>query len=81
MSSEARPYPHPHVDTAWLARLHEAVLAPEMPIVDAHHHLWDRPSGRYFVDDLLADLDTGHKCPSGDFASHLNRLQAAGCAV
>ena len=27
----------------WLARRSEPALAPELPIVDPHHHLWDRP--------------------------------------
>ena len=59
-SSGPRPYPHPHVNEAWLGRLREEILAPELPIVDAHHHLWDRPSGRYLLDELRADLGAGH---------------------
>lgn len=31
-----------------------------MAIVDAHHHLWDRPGQRYLLDDLLRDTNTGH---------------------
>jgi L-fuconolactonase len=57
---EPRPYPHPHVDEAWLNRLHEDILEPDLPIVDAHHHLWERPSGRYLLDELRADLGSGH---------------------
>jgi L-fuconolactonase len=57
---EPRPYPHPHVDEAWLNRLHEDVLEPDLPIVDAHHHLWERASGRYLLNDLRADLGSGH---------------------
>ena len=26
---------------AWLARTTEEPLEPELPICDAHHHLWD----------------------------------------
>src|SRR5215831_19762114 len=33
----------------------EAPLEPEFPICDPHHHLWDRPNDRYFLDDLLRD--------------------------
>jgi predicted TIM-barrel fold metal-dependent hydrolase len=40
----------------------EPVLEPDLPIVDPHHHLWDRPNSRYMLPDLLADIETGgHK--------------------
>ena len=37
--------------TAWLAkRPREAVLEPELPIIDPHHHFWDTPQrGRYLL--------------------------------
>jgi predicted TIM-barrel fold metal-dependent hydrolase len=41
----------------------EAILEPELPICDAHHHLWlDRghTGFRYAFDDLRADTSTGH---------------------
>ena len=58
----------------------EAILEPDLPIVDPHHHLWDRPaaamvnlppvqhpfehlvrmSPRYLLDNLLADMKSGH---------------------
>jgi L-fuconolactonase len=48
-------------DAAWLAReTQEPVLDPDLPILDAHHHLWQRSDHRYLLDDLLADLSTGH---------------------
>jgi L-fuconolactonase len=58
--TEPRAYPHPHVNDAWLARLREDALEPDLPIVDAHHHLWERASGRYLLDQLKADLGAGH---------------------
>jgi predicted TIM-barrel fold metal-dependent hydrolase len=46
---------------AWLARAPaEPILEPELPIIDTHHHLWERPDHRYLLDELLADLGTGH---------------------
>ncbi|MBP0465508.1 amidohydrolase family protein [Roseomonas sp. PWR1] len=36
------------------------MLDPAQPIIDPHHHLWDRPGWRYLLDDMLADLRTGH---------------------
>ncbi|HEX6210272.1 MAG TPA: amidohydrolase family protein [Methylomirabilota bacterium] len=46
---------------AWLARAPaEPILEPELPIIDTHHHLWERPDHRYLLHELLADLGTGH---------------------
>ncbi|MFC7539668.1 hypothetical protein ACFQU2_09690 [Siccirubricoccus deserti] len=37
---------------AWLAqRPPEPILEPELPIVDAHHHLWERSDQRYLLPD------------------------------
>jgi L-fuconolactonase len=44
----------------WLARRTEAALEPTLPIIDPHHHLWDRPGWRYMFGDLLADMGSGH---------------------
>ena len=58
----------------------EQIIEPDLPIVDPHHHLWDRgatvaaPPGpdmhgfeavirmrpRYLLDEILADLNSGH---------------------
>ena len=56
---------HPDNDTwaRWLAQeTPEAVLEPELPIIDTHHHLWKIPStwGTYDLEDLWADTDSGH---------------------
>ena len=53
--------PHIAVREDWLAQEQEEVLFPEMPIVDPHHHLWDRPGHRYLFDELLADARQGHR--------------------
>ena len=60
MAVEQKPYPHPHVDNVWLAKAREDVLEPALPIIDAHHHLWERASGVYLVPELTADLAAGH---------------------
>ena len=44
----------------WLERRREAILEPDLPIVDPHHHLWDRPGWRYLLPELLADTGSGH---------------------
>lgn len=48
------------VDAAWLARTREDALEADLPIIDAHHHLWDH-RGRYLLDQILADIDCGHR--------------------
>ena len=57
----AAPSPHVPVRPDWLATTVEPALDPALPIVDAHHHLWDRPEHRYLLPDLAADIATGHK--------------------
>ena len=51
----------------WLALTREEVLEPDLAIVDPHHHLWDFPTHRYLLPDLLADTDSGHKIESTVF--------------
>jgi predicted TIM-barrel fold metal-dependent hydrolase len=43
----------------WLAQRVEEAIEPGLPIVDPHHHLWDRDAERYLLDDLLRDAATG----------------------
>ncbi|MFN8636336.1 MAG: amidohydrolase family protein [Chloroflexota bacterium] len=64
-ASEAPAIRHrmdPPIQQAWLDRWQEEILEPELPIVDPHHHLWDVPDWdtRYLLDELLADLNSGH---------------------
>lgn len=51
----------------WLGQVQEAALEPDLPIVDAHHHLWDRPGQRYLFDDFLADTRSGHRITGSVF--------------
>jgi predicted TIM-barrel fold metal-dependent hydrolase len=43
-----------------LSSYREEILEPDLPIIDPHHHLWDRPGNRYLMEDFLADARTGH---------------------
>ena len=49
------------LDESWLNAGAEAILEPELPIVDPHHHFWDYPTHRYLLEQLLADTGSGHK--------------------
>jgi L-fuconolactonase len=56
------------VRSDWLVRSQEEALEPELPIIDAHHHLWDRPGWRYLFDDYLADVgNSGHSIVASVF--------------
>ena len=44
----------------WLAQVIEGIVEPELPIVDAHHHLWTRGDDKYEVEELLSDTGSGH---------------------
>ena len=39
----------------WLNQVDEAPIETEIPILDPHHHLWDRPGNRYMIEELVAD--------------------------
>lgn len=38
----------------------EAIIDPDLPIVDTHHHLLLKPSLRYLYEDYLDDAQAGH---------------------
>jgi predicted TIM-barrel fold metal-dependent hydrolase len=42
----------------------ESALDRDLPICDAHHHLWERPPETYLLKDLTADLQSGHNIVS-----------------
>jgi predicted TIM-barrel fold metal-dependent hydrolase len=47
----------------WLAQVEEEALEPELPICDAHHHLWldtGHTGWPYPLVDLLTDTGSGH---------------------
>ncbi len=56
---------------AWYAQVSEAILEPERPIVDPHHHLWsgDNPGSipDYLLEDYWADTASGHRIEKSVF--------------
>ena len=55
----------------WLALTVEEPLEPDLPICDPHHHLWDlrpaRVAPRYLLEEVLADVQSGHNVVSTVF--------------
>ncbi|HTR83331.1 MAG TPA: amidohydrolase family protein [Reyranella sp.] len=72
---------HLAVRPDWLAKGHEAALEPDLPIIDPHHHLIDRPeSGCYLLKDLLADTSSGHNIVATVYLEWLSMYRADGPA-
>ena len=63
---------------AWLAQVQEDILEPELPICNPHHHLWDHAQSRYLLDELLADVDSGHNVVSTVFMECAAMYRASG---
>jgi L-fuconolactonase len=76
-AATSRPYYLP-VRQDWLDRRKEPILEPDLPIVDPHHHLWDRPDWRYLLDELLADTNSGHNIVATVFVQARAMLRAVG---
>jgi L-fuconolactonase len=64
-------------NTNWLEKTREDPLEPSLPIIDPHHHLWNRPGNRYVLDELLADL-AGHNVRQTVFVECSAMYRAAG---
>jgi L-fuconolactonase len=64
----------------WLSRRQEPILEPDLPIVDPHHHLWDRQGWRYLLPELLADTGSGHNVVATVFVQCRAMYRAEGPA-
>jgi predicted TIM-barrel fold metal-dependent hydrolase len=52
---------HPPGSQAWLDQVQEEVIDPERPIIDPHHHLFERPGWSYGLPELWRDTGSGHR--------------------
>ncbi len=70
------------LNDAWLALVKEEAIEPDLPICDAHHHLWGkrdhRSAPRYLLEDFLADVDAGHNIVSTVFVDSNAMYRARG---
>jgi predicted TIM-barrel fold metal-dependent hydrolase len=62
----------------WLGKRTEEILEPDLPIIDPHHHLWDRPGNRYLLPELLADVGSGHNIRATVFLECREMYRAEG---
>jgi predicted TIM-barrel fold metal-dependent hydrolase len=69
-------YADPRED--WLAQYSEEILDPGRPIVDPHHHLWDRGGLRYMIEELAADITFGHNVIATVYVEARSMYRATG---
>ena len=62
----------------WLASALEPALEPDLPIVDAHHHFYERPGWIYMLDDYLQDARSGHNIQASVYMQAQTRYRDAG---
>ena len=80
MASSSAISAHLAVRPDWLAKRRGGALEPDLPIIDPHHHLIDRPeSGTYLLPDLLADIgEGGHNVVATVYLEWLSMYRADG---
>jgi len=62
----------------WHDRYTEAAIAPALPIIDAHHHMWDRPPEHYGLTELLEEFAQGHNIRASVFVECTAMFKADG---
>jgi predicted TIM-barrel fold metal-dependent hydrolase len=69
-------YADPRED--WLALYKEEVIDPARRIVDPHHHLWDRGGQRYLIEEMVADISSGHNIIATVYVEARSMYRAGG---
>jgi predicted TIM-barrel fold metal-dependent hydrolase len=69
-------YADPRED--WLAQYTEDIIDPARPIVDPHHHLWDRGGLRYMIEEMADDIASGHNVIATVYVDCRSMYRASG---
>ena len=69
---------HLPVRQDWLDRRREEIIEPELPVVDPHHHLWDRRDVRYLMDEITDDIASGHNVIATVYVEARSMSRASG---
>jgi predicted TIM-barrel fold metal-dependent hydrolase len=64
----------------WFASGTEPALEPNLPIIDAHHHFYERPGWIYLMEDYLRDARSGHNITASVYMQALTRYRETGPA-
>lgn len=75
-ASKSGLYADPRED--WLAQYSEEAIDPQRPIVDPHHHLWDRGGQRYMIEEMAADIASGHNIVATVYVDCRSMYRATG---
>src|SRR6201988_3143340 len=75
-ASKSGLYADPRED--WLLRHTEEIIDPARPIVDPHHHLWDRGGLRYMIEDMAEDIASGHNIVATVYVDCRSMYRATG---
>ena len=75
-ASSSGLYADPRED--WLALRVEEIIDPARPIIDPHHHLWDRGGQRYLIEEFCADLASGHNVVATVYVEARSMYRATG---
>src|ERR1700744_3941133 len=75
-STRSGLYADPRED--WLALHTEEVIDPARPIIDPHHHLWDRGGARYLIDEMSDDVSSGHNIVATVYVESRSMYRAHG---
>src|SRR6201988_983569 len=75
-ASKSGLYTDPRPD--WLALRQEEILDPKRPIVDPHHHLWDRGGQRYLIEKITDDIASGHNIVATVYVEARSMYRAGG---
>src|SRR5688500_11062098 len=75
-ASSSGLYADPRED--WLAQHTEDVIDPRRPSVDPHHHLWDRGGQRYMIEEMAADIASGHNIVATVYVDCRSMYRATG---
>jgi len=75
-ASKSGLYADPRPD--WLALHKEDIIDPARPIVDPHHHLWDRGGQRYLIEEMADDVASGHNIVATVYVDCRSMYRAGG---
>jgi predicted TIM-barrel fold metal-dependent hydrolase len=75
-ASKSGLYADPRED--WLAQHTEDIIDPTRPIVDPHHHLWDRGGLRYMIEEMADDIASGHNVIATVYVDCRSMYRASG---